>query len=74
MSLTNTQLLYFDAHKLHLDGKKRAERHSQVHNLISRLNAGLNERNHIVVRTAIKTGIVRETHYPPEGCRKENRC
>jgi len=56
MSLTDTELRYYDSNVLRLEKEKRTIYHKQVDRLISTLNTALKERADIIVKRTVKAG------------------
>lgn len=71
MSLTNTQLRYYDSNVLRLPADKRKEYHEQVDRLISELRKNLQDKEEIKITRVIKAGsfakftILRKTNVDP---------
>lgn len=71
MSLTNTQLRYYDSNVLRLPADKRKEYHEQVDRLISELRKNLQDKEEIKITRVVKAGsfakftILRKTNVDP---------
>jgi hypothetical protein len=71
MTLTNTQLCYYDSNVLRLPADKRKEYHAQVDRLIAELSRRLRDRTEIKITKEVKAGsfakftILRKTSTDP---------
>jgi len=71
MSLTNTQLCYYDSNVLRLPADKRKEYHAQVDRLITELSSSLRGKTKIKITKVVKAGsfakftILRKTSVDP---------
>jgi tRNA nucleotidyltransferase (CCA-adding enzyme) len=71
MTLTNTQLCYYDSNVLRLPADKRKEYHAQVDRLIAELSRRLRDRTEIKITKVVKAGsfakftILRKTATDP---------
>lgn len=71
MSLSNTQLCYYDHNVLRLPADKRAEYHAQVDRLIAELRRSLSDKTEIKITKVVKAGsfakftILRKTSTDP---------
>lgn len=71
MSLTNTQLCYYDSNVLRLPADKRKEYHAQVDNLIAELSCSIRDKSEIKITKVVKAGsfakftILRKTTVDP---------
>src|SRR6516162_3583935 len=71
MTLTNTQLCYYDSNVLRLPADKRKEYHAQVDRLIAELSRRLRGRTEIKITKVVKAGsfakftILRKTATDP---------
>lgn len=71
MSLSNTQLKYYDSNILRLPSDKRKEYHAQVDRLIEELRKSVRDKTEIKITKVVKAGsfakftILRKTTYDP---------
>lgn len=71
MTLTNTQLRYYDSNVLRLPAEKRTEYHAQVDRLIAELSSSVKEKTEIEITRVVKAGsfakftILRKTTTDP---------
>lgn len=56
MSLTNTDLQYYDSNVLRLTAEKRKEYHAQVDNLIAELRKHVTEQSDLKIKKVVKAG------------------
>src|ERR1700687_2797175 len=71
MTLTNTQLCYYDSNVLRLPADKRKEYHAQVDRLIAALSRSIRDKTEIKITKVVKAGsfakftILRKTSTDP---------